>query len=206
MYIIPVTFKSSFSFLCTHYEILRLNDLLKVTGLVSGKAWCGPRSPNSKPHALSSALHTLLGVQKWLLGYRSDFCRKAIFKVPNQHKAWNKLTFPRQWRQLNYILWICLQSVKTVLWHLHHCSPRDILTYTFSPGPFQQAANSYMQLEPNTWCTHATSESWLHFLIFKQKADFGKGLTIPSPCSYGLCALFKSWVLFCHVKIPFVLS
>lgn len=60
-----------------------------------------------------------------------------------------------------------------------------------------------------TWHLMHTLNQWiiqLYFLIFKQKADFGKGLPIPSPCCYGLCALFKSWVLFCHVKIPFVLS
>lgn len=107
--------------------------------------------------------------------------------------------------QLNYILWICLQSVKMVLWRLHDCSPREVLTYMFSPDPFQQEANAYMQLEPNTWCTHATSNSFACILSL----SLSRGRILARGCLFHLHVamlyVLSSRVEFFSVMLKFIL-
>lgn len=131
-------------------------------------------------------------------GYRNDFWGMEVISAERRFSRYqisikrgrNSLFPGRQWGQLNYILWICLQSVKTVLWRLHDCSPREVLTYTFSPGPFQQAANAYMQLEPNTWCAHATSDSFDCIIL-----SLSRGRILARGCLFHL-----------HVAMLYVLS
>lgn len=129
--------KSSFFFLCTLFEILRLSDLLKVTGLVNGRTCFVPPCHVLKAHALST---TFLGIEVSSMGRRF-----GSYKTTTKEER-NSL-FPGSEGNRITGLWVCLQSAEMVLWHSHNCSPRD---FSLTSGLFLQADNSDTLLESNT--------------------------------------------------------
>lgn len=126
------------------------------------------------------------------LQYRREFWGRWFGR--HRYKGWERFAFPRQWGGQNRAG--CVYT--TVLWHLHECSPKEVLTYI---GPFPASRQRCL---PCSWnlTPSAHTPPVNHTPVFKQKADFGSWVLTPPPRSYYSCALFKSCFLVSHGKVP----